>query len=61
MTLELTLDEIIQLAHCAHKMNALAERSPVIAEALGIDRAGRAKLDRITKKLKSSVEKYIRQ
>lgn len=59
MTLELTLDEIIHLAHCTHKMTALAEKSRVIAEALDIDPSGRQKLRRIAQKTYSQTEKHL--
>lgn len=61
MPLDLTLAEIIHLAHCAGKMTALAEKSHVIADTLGIDPTGRAKLARITQKITGQVEKYIHQ
>ncbi len=57
---DLTLDEIIHLAHCAGKMTTLADRSRIIAEALGIDPTGRAKLSRITQKLTNQIEKHLK-
>lgn len=59
MTLELSIDEIAHLAHCAEKMRNLAERSRIIAEALDIDPIGRAKLARITQKITWQAEKYL--